>query len=137
LKRILSALLLGMVCASLAGCGSQNRAAMAHQTVQHYWDAVSQAKVKQAYNMLTSGTRASNPYPTYAQDMLAFLGKVNNLKAQAGTARVQGDRAVVPVTLHSIATNVPLRACNHLFWQNGHWYISDENGGLSHACSGV
>jgi hypothetical protein len=36
--------------------------------------------------------------------------------------------------LHSVQTSQALTACQHLFWENGKWRISDQNGALTKTC---
>lgn len=120
-------------CAGVAGAfGGQSRSALAQQTVNTYWSDVGHAKMSKAYGLLTSGNRAQRPLSQYSQDMFAFLTHVQGLKAKAGKPTVHGDLAVVPVALTSPLSSGSFHAYQHLFWENGGWKISDQDGGLSH-----
>jgi hypothetical protein len=115
---------------SFAGFG-QDRSALARQTVQTYWSDIEHGKIGQAYAMLTSGNQAARPLKDYQQDMFGFLEHVASVRATVGQPTINGSQAVVPVSLASPLTRQKLKAYQHLFWENGHWRISDENGGLS------
>lgn len=115
---------------SLIGFG-QDRSALAKQAVQTYWSDIAHAKMYQAYEMMTSGNRAARPLKYYEQDMFSFLTHVANVKATVGQPAVNGNNAVVPVSLSSPLSSQKLHAYQHLYWESGHWRISDTNGGLS------
>lgn len=130
MKRALFGLFGILMITTLAGCG-QDRTALAHQAVQTYWDDISHAKIRAAYSMLTSGNRQAQSFKTYDTDILGLLANTANLRATVGKPKVNGNFATVPVTLHSIKTSKPLPAYQHLYWENGRWRITDQNGGLS------
>ena len=116
----------------LAGCGdSPDRQALARQTVQKYWYNIGHGKLSAAYYMMTSGNRAERPLSDYRQDMFLFLTKMGNVVARTGKPSVDEEKASVPVTLTSPKTTEKLKAYQHLFWEDGHWRISDPLGGLS------
>jgi hypothetical protein len=117
----------------LAGCGGPDRTALAHQTVQTYWRDVGRMKLHNAYMMLTPGNRSALKETDYAQSIIGLLKQTQGLTATLGAAHVNGDSATVPVTLHSPLTRVPQPGCQHLFWTNNRWLISDDSGGLSPA----
>jgi hypothetical protein len=81
--------------------------------------------------MMTSGNQSARPLRDYEQDMFGFLEHVANVRATTGKPTINGNQAVVPVSLSSPLTSQKLHAYQHLYWENGHWRISDENGGLS------
>lgn len=128
----------GAACLVVAGCGGQDRSALARQTVQQYWYDVGHMKLGKSYKMLTPGNRSETTISDYSQNMMGFIRQAAGLSATVGTAKVNGDQARVPVTLHSPLTSQPRAACQHLYWQNGKWYIGDEFGALSPAkqCEG-
>jgi hypothetical protein len=115
---------------SFAGFG-QDKSALARQTVQTYWFDIGHGKINQAYGMLTSGNQAARPLKYYEQDMFGFLTHVAAVKATVGKPAINGSEATVPVSLNSPLTSQGLHAYQHLYWENGHWRISDTNGGLS------
>jgi hypothetical protein len=116
----------------IAGCGdSQNRSALAKQTVQTYWKDVGTMKLHTAYQMLTPGDRSNTTESEFSQNFVAFLKTTQGLTATVGQPIVNGNNARVPVTLHSPVTSVPKPGCQNLFWQNGTWEITDDAGGLS------
>ncbi len=130
MKRGIALLLGSLIITTLSGCG-QDRTALARQTVQTYWNDISKARIHAAYNMLTSGNRQSMPFSTYDQDIMGILTQTAHLQATVGNPKVKGDNATVPVTLHSIRTTKALPAYQHLYWENGAWRITDQNGGVS------
>jgi hypothetical protein len=115
---------------SLVGFG-QDRSALAKQTVATYWSDIGQGKLRQAYAMMTSGNQAARPFKAYEQDMYGFITHVASLKATVGKPTINGDQAVLAVSLRSPLSSQPLHAYQHLYWENGKWRISDTNGGLS------
>jgi hypothetical protein len=124
-------LILPILIAVLAGCGSQDRESLAQQTVKTYWNDVNSAKMTQAYNLLTPGIQQSRPKGQFAQDMFGFLASVGAIKPSVSKAQVNGDRAVVPVYLTFVKQQKTLAAYQHLYWYNGGWRITDDNGGVS------
>lgn len=122
---LLSALVL------LAGCGSGHSAASAERAVHTYWTDIGHAKMQQAYDMMTTGNRAARPFSSYSQDMWNFLESTAGISVTVGKAEVHGDEATVPVALHSPKSPGAFHAYQHLYWQNGGWKVTDENGGLS------
>lgn len=130
MKRALFGLIGILIISTLAGCG-QDRAALARQAVQTYWYDIGHARIRAAYNMLTSGNQQAQSFKTYDTDILGLLTTTENVQATVGKAKVNGDTATVPVTLHSIRTSKPLPAYQHLYWEKGGWRITDQNGGLS------
>ncbi len=133
MKRPLGLLSAGLILLSLAGCGA-NRTTLATETVQTYWYDVGHAKLHQAWLLLTPGTQQAVPFATYSSNFLGLLSKAANIHAIVGRAVVNDDRAAVKVTLTALVTKNNLHACQHLFWLNGNWRISDQNGGLSTTC---
>ncbi len=120
---------------ALAGCG-QDRSALARQTVKTYWNDIRHGKIKQAYHMLTTGEQQVNNLTDYGQSMFDFLKGTEGVTAVVGSPRIDGDCAKVPVTLKSPKAPNPkddLHAYQDLYWENGSWRISNENGGLTHA----
>lgn len=122
-----------------AGCGQfdmpgsgPNRSALASETVKSYWNYIDHAKIQKAYNMMTSGNRAARRLSDYSQDIFNFLEGTGGITPEVGHAIVSDDRATVPITLVSPRTTAKLHAYQHLFWENGAWKISDQNGQLSH-----
>jgi hypothetical protein len=115
----------------LAGCGGPDRASLAKQTVKEYWTDVNSAKMANAYALLTPGIQQTRPKQQFTQDMFSFLATVGAVKPAVSNASVNGDHAVVPVFLTFIKQQKTLQAYQHLYWYNGNWRISDENGGVS------
>ena len=114
----------------LAACG-EDRSSLAKKTVQTYWQDIASGKTGQAYKLLTSGNRVHTDLKSYNADMLQFLTTTGGIKAKVGEPSVDDDHATVPVTLISPKSAQNLNAYQHLFWENGSWHISDNNGGLS------
>ncbi len=116
----------------LAACGgSANRASLAKAAVTTYWKDVNSAKLDNAYALLTPGIQQSRPKSAYRQDMLGFLSTVGSVTPSVSKPSVNGDRAVVPVLLTFSRQQKTLEAYQHLYWYNGGWRITDENGGVS------
>lgn len=115
----------------LAGCGGPDKAALAKQTVKDYWTDVNSAKMESAYALLTPGIQQTRPKGQFKQDMFAFLASVGAITPTVSKPTVNGDRAVVPVFLTFVKQQKTLQAYQHLYWYNGNWRISDENGGVS------
>ncbi|HEY8684075.1 MAG TPA: hypothetical protein VIO57_00555 [Chloroflexota bacterium] len=115
----------------LAGCGGPDKAALAKQTVKDYWTDVNSAKMESAYALLTPGIQQTRPKGQFKQDMFAFLANVGAVTPTVSKPTVNGDRAVVPVFLTFVKQQKTLQAYQHLYWYNGNWRISDENGGVS------
>jgi hypothetical protein len=111
--------------------GSQDKSSLARQATTQYWTDIGHGQIRTAYHMLTSGNQAAIPLSQFSQNMFDFLGSTAGVRAAASTTVVNGDLATVRVKLFSPKTSVPLKAYQHLFWENGHWRISDPNGGLS------
>jgi hypothetical protein len=127
------ALVLACVCAaSVAGCGSDDRSALAKQAIINYWSDINHAKFNAAYGLLTSGNRAVMDFSQYQQNMFGFLEHVAGIHVDPGTPDISDDRATVPIKFRS--PKAPGGAANfyqHLFWENGGWRIADQNGGVS------
>lgn len=120
---------------ALSACGGPNKAALAKQAVQTYWSDIDHFKFKAAYSMLTSGQQQANSFTNYGQDKASFLQSTSGIRAVVGKPSVNGDYAVVPVTLKSpkeVSAKQDLHAYQHLYWEGGAWRVSDDNGGLSH-----
>lgn len=115
----------------IAGCGGPDRAALAQQTVKEYWTDVNSAKMENAYALLTPGIQQSRPKTQFKQDMFAFLATVGAITPAVSKATINGDHATVPVDLTFVKQQKTLQAYQHLYWYNGNWRISDENGGVS------
>jgi hypothetical protein len=115
----------------VAGCGGPDRTSLAKQTVKDYWTDVNSAKMESAYALLTPGIQQTRPKSQFKQDMFAFLATVGAINPSVSKPTVNGDRAVVPVNLTFVKQQKTLQAYQHLFWYNGNWRISDENGGVS------
>lgn len=116
----------------ISGCGGgQDRSALAKQTVQTYWKDVGTMKLSKAYQMLTPGNRSTTTYSSFTQSFENLLKSTQGLTATVGTPIVDGDHARVLVTLHSPVTSVPKPGCQHLYWQNNRWEITDDAGGLT------
>lgn len=130
MKRLFSLLPLA-ACLALSGCGSTNQAAAVRRTVQTYWYDIGHAHLDQAYHLMTTGNQATRTYSAYTQDMFGFLQHTSGISARVGTPSIHGNFAVVDVWLHSPAAAGEFHAYQHLFLENGHWRISDANGGLS------
>lgn len=124
-------LALPVLLALLAGCGGPDRASLAKQTVKDYWSDVNSAKMGSAYALLTPGIQQTRPKPQFTQDMFAFLSTVGAVTPAVSKPTVNGDRAVVPVFLTFVKQQKTLQAYQHLYWYNGSWRITDENGGVS------
>ncbi|HLJ67963.1 MAG TPA: hypothetical protein VKX16_11445 [Chloroflexota bacterium] len=121
-----------LLAAPLAGCGGPDRTSLATSVVQTYWSDIGHGKFSEAYNLLTSGTRATINESQYTQNLMGFLEHLSGVSAKVGTPQISSDNATVPVTLRSpLAPSSPFRGFQHLFWQDGGWKISDTNGGLS------
>lgn len=118
---------------SSAGCGGSgdDRVALAKQAVTTYWTDVDHGKLLQSYKMLTSGTRSVTAFSSYRSNMIGFLQSVAGVHVVASSPQVSDDRATVPVSLFSPKASGSLKAYQHLFWENGAWRISDQNGGVS------
>jgi hypothetical protein len=116
-------------CISTFGSGPDKQA-LARQTVQTYWHDINHGKIKQAYSLLTPGVRSGLPESQYYQNMLGLLTNAGSITVGVRNAAVNGDQGTVGVTLYSPKTK-PLKAWQHLFWQNGGWLISDNNALLS------
>jgi hypothetical protein len=115
----------------LAGCGGPDRAALAQQTVKDYWTDVNSAKMANAYALLTPGIQQTRPKQQFTQDMFSFLATVGAITPTVAKPSVNGDHAVVPVFLTFVKQQKTLQAYQHLYWYNGNWRITDENGGVS------
>lgn len=113
------------------GFGQQDRVALARQTVKVYWADIGHGKVRAAYRLLTSGNRQARPFNQYSQDMFGFLTHMAGVTAKVRQVQVNGDQAVVGVSLYSPLSASPLKAYQHLYWESGAWRISDTNGGVS------
>jgi hypothetical protein len=109
----------------------QNRTALARQATVHYWSLIGHGKLTTAYHMMTSGNRQSITESDYQQNLYNFLTSVGNVWATTGKVDVNGDQAVVAVALHSPKTSAVQKGFQHLYWQDGGWKITDENGGIS------
>jgi hypothetical protein len=115
-----------------SGCGdSQDRSALAQQTVVKYWDNIGHARFHDAYLMNTTGNRDAMPYREFRQNLVGFLTSTNGVSAEAGKPTIADDRATVPMGLHSPRAPGAFHVFQHLFWENGSWKISDPNGGVS------
>lgn len=129
-------MLAGVCAIGLVSCGGgTDRSAAARQTVQNYWGDISHGKMSQAYNMQTTGARQTTTLANYSRNLFDFLQGTAGVRAVVGSATLNGDQAAVAVTLKSPKAPNPksdLHAYQHLFWENGQWRISDQNGGLSH-----
>lgn len=120
----------------LSACGGENRADLARQTVKTYWNKIDHGKWKDAYYMLTPGEQATIPLDQYQKQWVEFLAKTAGVTAVVGTPYVKNDCANVPVTLKSPESfRNDLHARQDLFWNNGKWQISDENGALTNRTS--
>ncbi|HEX6506650.1 MAG TPA: hypothetical protein VF221_03370 [Chloroflexota bacterium] len=115
----------------IAGCGGPDRTALAQQTVVNYWTDVNNAKMTEAYKLLTPGIQQTRPKGQFTQDMFGFLSSVGAIKPTVSKATVNGDKAVVPVYLYFVKQQKTLEAYQHLYWYNDGWRITDENGGVS------
>ena len=136
MKLILALLVAALATSSITGCGGPDRAALARKTVQTYWNDIKFGRVKQAYQILSSGQKQVMTLTQYGQNMFDFLKGTEGVTAVVGDAHVKGDCASVPVTLKASKAPDPkqdLHAYQDLFWENGSWRISNENGGLTHA----
>jgi len=139
LTRCAFVLIAALAASGLTGCGGlslpgsgPDRSELAQHTVQTYWFEIGHGKVNQAYDMLTSGNQRTQTRDQYDQNMYGFLTSVAGVNVKAGKPYVNGDLATVPVSLYSPKSPLPLKAYQHLYWENGQWRISDANGGLSH-----
>ena len=138
MTRCASLLVAALATFTLAGCGrlelpgsGPDRSALASQTVQTYWNDIGQGKVNQAYDLMTSGNKKSQPREDYDSNMLSFLSQIAGVHVKTGKPSIDGDMATVPIRLYSPKSPVPLKAYQHLFWESGGWRISDAKGGLS------
>lgn len=125
---------------ALSACGD-DRAHQAQQTVQSYWSDIDHGKMEDAYKLLTSANQQQIGSVNYQRNMLSFVAQMSGISAKTGNAYVNGDRAVVDLTLLSPSVQTPLYACQHLFWESG-WKISDDSGTVqrrkkSQSCKGM
>jgi len=123
--------------AALAGCGGDDKTALARKTVQIYWQDINQGKWRQAYHMMTTGQQQATTISDYVKNWADFLtNSTGGVTAVVGQPRVDGSCAKVPITLKSPRTYSPkqyLHAYQDLYWQNGEWRISNELGALTHS----
>lgn len=131
MKRLIPLAFALAACLSLSACGSVNQSAAVRETVQQYWYDIGHAKLAQAYHMMTTGNQASRSVGDYSQDMMSFLENTAGVSVKVGKPVVHGDFAVVDVWLSSPKSSGRFHAYQHLYRENGHWRISDQNGGLS------
>lgn len=116
---------------ALSGCG-QDRTALAKKTVQDYWYDVGHLKLDQAYNLLSPGVQQTLTKSNYQQDLFGFLQNSNGISAQVSKADVVGDCALVSLGLMSPrAPGQSLKVQQHLYWINGGWRITDQDGTVS------
>jgi hypothetical protein len=116
----------------MSGCGnSVDRSALASSAVTTYWNDVNSAHMSKAYALLTPGLQQTSPKDQYTQNMFGFLASVGSITPRVGKPTVNSDRAVVPVFLTFSKQQKTLEAYQHLYWYNGGWRITDENGGVS------
>ena len=113
------------------GFGQQDRRVLARQTVQTYWGDIGHGKTRAAYALMTSGNQQARPFTQYSQDMYGFLTHMNSLSVTVSQVQVNGDQATARVALYSVLSPTPLRAWQHLFWENGPWRLIDANGGMA------
>jgi hypothetical protein len=121
---------------AVAGCGGQNRGALAEKTVRSYWGDISQGRLKQAYAIISPGQQQANPLTQWGQNIFDFLHTTGGIRVTVGKAIVDGDNASVPVRVKFNEAPDPRNdksGYQHLFWLNGTWRIADESGELSHS----
>lgn len=129
--KISAVLVFPVLLVALAGCGGQDRSALAKQVVKEYWSDINSAKMGSAYALLTPGIQQTRPKQQFSQDMFGFLATVGAVTPTVSKPAVNGDHAVVPVFLTFVKQQKTLQAYQHLYWYNGNWRITDENGGVS------
>jgi hypothetical protein len=117
---------------SLAGCGGQDRPKLAQQTVSSYWNDLEHLRVDQAYKLLSSGVRSGVSATDFRSNIYGFLQGTAGISAKIGKPEVVGDCAQVPVTLFAPRDpSGPLHGYQHLYWLNGGWKITEQNGGVT------
>jgi hypothetical protein len=105
-------------------------AVLAQQTVQQYWDLISQGNVSQAYDLLSTGARQGTTRKQFVQSITRLLDVTNGLTAVAGTPIVQGSTATVPVAL-TFTNSGASHATQRLLWQIEGWRIDQAGAGIS------
>ena len=124
-----SLLIVPVLALAVAGCGGDDRTALAQKTVTDYWSDIGHLKIDQAYALLSPGVQAGLPKTAFQQNIFGFVKNTQGISAKVYRADVVGDCSLVTLGLISpLAPTSPYKVHQHLYWTQGAWRITDNNG---------